>query len=142
MKGFMRFLGAAALIGVGVHVVRKYFEPSAARASCREATIAKRSGAFSLNEPQSDTADIEGDVIVSETEPGKRAGIKTESRVSVTRTDEEGRNTHFRDNETGQELTREQFVKKIGDGTYNDYYVRQINGVDTPVSKPVTENLG
>ncbi len=57
-------------------------------------------------------------------------------RITVTRETDTGRNTHFRDNSTGNNMTRNQFVTKIRNGLYDDYYVRDINGVPTPCSKP------
>lgn len=57
-------------------------------------------------------------------------------RVTVTKESDTGRNTHFRDNATGNNMTRNQFVKEIKKGSYDDYYVRDINGVPTPCSKP------
>ncbi|MBE7057078.1 MAG: hypothetical protein E7388_06545 [Ruminococcaceae bacterium] len=66
-------------------------------------------------------------------------------RVTVTRESDTGRNTHFHDNVTGNDMTRQQFVRKIKAGGYNDYYVRNINGIPTPCSKPdnkAKNNLG
>lgn len=33
-------------------------------------------------------------------------------------------------------MTRAQFVHRIKSGSYNDYYVRDINGIATPCGKP------
>ena len=66
-------------------------------------------------------------------------------RVTVTNTNSKGRNTNFRDNVTGANMTRPQFVKQIKNGNYENYHVRKINGVDTPVSNPdksKNNNLG
>ena len=66
-------------------------------------------------------------------------------RVSVTNQNSTGRNTHFRDNYTGAEMNRPQFVKQIRNGNYDNYHVRIINGVATPVSNPdrsTNNNLG
>ncbi len=67
-------------------------------------------------------------------------------RVKVIRESNTGRNERFRDTKTGNEMTRNQFVKAIDNGTYSaDYYNRKINGVMTPVSKPdgnTKNNLG
>ena len=66
-------------------------------------------------------------------------------RVTVTNTNSKGRNTKFRDNVTGANMTRPQFVKQIKNGNYENYHVRKINGVDTPVSNPdrsKNNNLG
>ena len=47
-----------------------------------------------------------------------------------------GRNTKFRDNCSGESMTRSQFVKKIESDEYSKYHVREINVVKTPVSNP------
>jgi hypothetical protein len=57
-------------------------------------------------------------------------------RVSVTRESESGRNEGFRDNRTGKEMTRPQFVKLIEGGKYPDYHVRTVEGKPTPASNP------
>ncbi|CAH6838015.1 conserved hypothetical protein [Vibrio chagasii] len=57
-------------------------------------------------------------------------------RVTTTQESSSGRNTKFRDNYTGENMTRTQFVKKIESGEYSKYHVREINGVKTPVSNP------
>lgn len=57
-------------------------------------------------------------------------------RVTVTKKSETGRNIRFRDNLTGEELTRTKFVKAIENDKYDDFHVRKINGVKTPVSNP------
>ena len=33
-------------------------------------------------------------------------------------------------------MTRNQFVNAIKNGAYDNYHIRNINGVDTPVSNP------
>ncbi len=66
-------------------------------------------------------------------------------KVTVTRESGSGRNLNFRDNETGDTMTRAGFVKRIEQGNYEDYHVRKINGVKTPVSNPDSNsknNLG
>lgn len=66
-------------------------------------------------------------------------------RISTTNQDKNGRNMNFRDNYTKEDMTRAQFVKKIKQGEYQNYEVRKINGIDTPVSKPdktTNNNLG
>jgi len=66
-------------------------------------------------------------------------------KVSVTREDNTGRNTHFKDNYKGNSMTRQQFVNQIKAGNYDNYHVRNINGIDTPVSNPdksSNNNLG
>jgi hypothetical protein len=66
--------------------------------------------------------------------------------VRVTRETDTGRNTNFKDIKTGRAMTREQFVKKIENGSYqNDYHIRKINNVKTPCSNPdksENNNLG
>lgn len=61
-------------------------------------------------------------------------------RITVTREDSNGRNTNFHDNCTGADMTREQFVRQIKRGNYDNYHVRVINGVPTPVSNPDRSN--
>ncbi|WP_407647587.1 DUF3892 domain-containing protein [Aurantiacibacter sediminis] len=57
-------------------------------------------------------------------------------RVKVTRETDSGRNAGFRDNFTGDEMTRAQFVRAIENGEYPNYHVRDVNGVKTPASNP------
>lgn len=57
-------------------------------------------------------------------------------KVQVISESESGRNQRFKDCSSGKEMTRNQFVKEIKTGNYEDYYVRKINNIDTPVSKP------
>lgn len=57
-------------------------------------------------------------------------------RVTVTQESNTGRNERFHDNFTGINMTRNQFVNQIKQGNYQNYHVRNINGVDTPVSNP------
>jgi len=57
-------------------------------------------------------------------------------RVTVTRESGSGRNQQFHDNYTGQDMTRPQFVREIESGNYENYHVREINGLKTPVSNP------
>ena len=66
-------------------------------------------------------------------------------RVRVIQENDTGRNERFKDCTNGNEMTRNQFVKEIRKGNYGEYYVRKINGLDTPVSKPdgnENNNLG
>lgn len=66
-------------------------------------------------------------------------------RISVTSESPTGRNQNFHDNYTGTYMTRTQFVKQIINGNYENYHVRNINGVATPVSNPdnsSNNNLG
>ncbi len=57
-------------------------------------------------------------------------------RITVTQENQTGRNQKFHDNYTGEDMSREQFVSKIKRGEYQNYHVRTINGVETPVSNP------
>jgi len=66
-------------------------------------------------------------------------GIK---RISVTKESQTGRNQEFCDNYTKQEMSRAEFVKEIQKGNYDNYHVRTINGVKTPVSNPDSTNIG
>lgn len=66
-------------------------------------------------------------------------------RVTVTRESSTGRNERFHDNLTGANMTRNQFVNQIRRGNYEDYHVRNINGIPTPASNPDSSrnnNLG
>jgi len=66
-------------------------------------------------------------------------------RVSVTQEGDSGRNQRFHDNYTGQNMSRQEFVRRIEKGNYPNYHVREINGVKTPVSNPdksENNNLG
>lgn len=60
----------------------------------------------------------------------------SKGRLSVTKETETGRNTGFQDNRTGQRMNRPEVVSKIEAGVYPGYHVRNINGLDTPVSNP------
>jgi hypothetical protein len=57
-------------------------------------------------------------------------------QITVTRESSSGRNLKFHDNKSGDDLTRSQLVKKIEQGNYPEYHVRNINGIKTPVSNP------
>lgn len=57
-------------------------------------------------------------------------------RISVTKESKTGRNTNFIDNYKHDKFTRNEFVKKIEKGQYDNYHVRNINGIKTPVSNP------
>lgn len=66
-------------------------------------------------------------------------------RITVTRESSTGRNERFHDNLTGANMTRNQFVNQIRRGNYEDYHVRNINGIPTPASNPDSSrnnNLG
>jgi hypothetical protein len=65
--------------------------------------------------------------------------------VKVTRENDSGRNLGFHNKKTGEDMTRAGFVSEINKGNYQDYHVRKINGVNTPVSNPDNKgrnNLG
>ena len=57
-------------------------------------------------------------------------------RISVTHESNTGRNERFHDNYTGRNMTRHQVVNQIKQGNYENYHVREINGIPTPVSNP------
>ncbi len=57
-------------------------------------------------------------------------------RVSTTLESDSGRNLKFRDNYNNQNMTRTQFVNKIEKGNYENYHIREINGIKTPCSNP------
>ncbi len=57
-------------------------------------------------------------------------------RITVTQESKTGRNEKFHDNYTGKDMFRKQFVSEIKQGEYQNYHVRTINGVETPVSNP------
>jgi len=66
-------------------------------------------------------------------------------RITVTNETDSGRNQRFRDNYTGDEMSRTEFVRRIEQVQYNNYHVREVNGVKTPVSNPdqsENNNLG
>jgi hypothetical protein len=65
-------------------------------------------------------------------------------RVTVTKESKSGRNETFHDNYTNEDMSRAKFVKKINQGDYPNYHIRNINGIKTPVSDPdssVNNNL-
>lgn len=37
---------------------------------------------------------------------------------------------------TGADMTRARFVREIESGNYDNYHIRRVNGVKTPVSNP------
>ena len=57
-------------------------------------------------------------------------------RISVCKESDTGRNLRFIDNITHREMNRQEFVSEIRKGKYQDYYVRKINNIPTPCSKP------
>jgi len=62
-------------------------------------------------------------------------------RITVTQETDTGRNERFRDNNTGAEMTRNQFVREIERGNYPKYHIREIDGVKTPASNPDKSEL-
>ena len=56
--------------------------------------------------------------------------------VRTTKENDSGRNIEFHDKKSGKDMSRAGFVKKIEQGEYDDYHIRKINGVKTPVSNP------
>lgn len=63
--------------------------------------------------------------------------------VKVTQESDTGRNTKFSDG--SKKMTRAGFVREIEHGNYDNYHVRNINGIKTPVSNPdgnTNNNLG
>lgn len=57
-------------------------------------------------------------------------------RISVIKESKTGRNQQFKDNKTGEKMSRAKLVQKIEADKYQNYHVREINGVKTPVSNP------
>lgn len=57
-------------------------------------------------------------------------------RITVVRETDTGRNSQFHDNANGRTMSRSEFVERIQDGSYPNYHVRVIDGVNTPVSNP------
>jgi len=57
-------------------------------------------------------------------------------RIIVVDENEHGRNTKFKDTTTGTVMNRDDLVRKIENGQYPNYHIRDINGVKTPVSNP------
>lgn len=75
----------------------------------------------------------------------RKEGVFMSKRISVTSESSTGRNMTFHDNYTGSNMSRIQFVNSIKSGKYENYHIRNINGVDTPVSNPdrsTNNNLG
>lgn len=65
-------------------------------------------------------------------------------RIITTYESDTWRNLKFHDNYTWDDMTRAQFVKEIERGNYDNYHIREINWVKTPVSNPdnkVNNNL-
>lgn len=57
-------------------------------------------------------------------------------RVTVTLESDSGRNQRFHDNYSGTGMSRAELVRAIRSGQYPNCHVRNINGIDTPVSNP------
>jgi hypothetical protein len=66
----------------------------------------------------------------------KRTPVHKGKKVEVIQESDSGRNERFRDPTTGQEMSREDFVRKIEQGQYPAYHIREIDGIKTPVSNP------
>lgn len=56
--------------------------------------------------------------------------------VRVTKESPTGRNKQFENKNTGQKMSRSEFVKAIERGQYAGYHTRTINKVKTPASNP------
>jgi len=56
--------------------------------------------------------------------------------VIVTLESQSGRNQKFHDTKSGENMNRVEFVKEIEQGKFDDYHIRKINGLKTPVSNP------
>ena len=66
-------------------------------------------------------------------------------RITVIQENSTGRNEKFHDNLKNKNMTRGEFVKEIKKGNYDDFHIRKINGIETPVSNPDSSennNLG
>lgn len=57
-------------------------------------------------------------------------------RIVVTSESRSGMNLVFKDTKTGSVMSRSEFVSAIRDGKYPDFYVRTVDGVLIPSSKP------
>lgn len=57
-------------------------------------------------------------------------------RVITTNQSSTGRNLNFKDTKSSRYMTRQDFVRSIKAGNYENYHVRLINGIETPVSNP------
>lgn len=57
-------------------------------------------------------------------------------QISVVEQDENGRNETFKIHGTNEVVSREELAERIQNGEFDDYHVREINGVKTPVSNP------
>lgn len=57
-------------------------------------------------------------------------------RVAVVEETETGRNQRYKDTHSGEQMSRSDFVRRIEQGQYPHYHVREVNGVKTPCSNP------
>ena len=65
--------------------------------------------------------------------------------IVVTKETITGRNVQFQNKYTGESMTLLQFISAIKNSQYTGYHIREINGVETPVSNPDNKkgnNLG
>ena len=65
-------------------------------------------------------------------------------RITTISESETWRNLKFHDNYSWNNMTRAWFVREIESGNYDNYHIREINGIKTPVSNPdnkVNNNL-
>ncbi|MFT6068084.1 MAG: hypothetical protein ACJAT2_002330 [Bacteriovoracaceae bacterium] len=91
-----------------------------------------------------------GELIVALDDSRKYSGLihnlQNKSKpIIVLKEDENGRNEIFFDLIEGKVFQRSEFILKIKEGLYPNYFVKVINGIETPVSKPdsrETNNLG
>ena len=68
------------------------------------------------------------------------AMMARQGRISVTKESPSGRNLCYRDNVTGETMTRKQLVQQIQVGSYPNYHLRCVNGRLTPASNPDTNS--
>lgn len=57
-------------------------------------------------------------------------------RVTTTVETGTGRNINFHDNFTWADMNRRSFISQIKQWNYNNYHIRVINDIETPVSNP------
>tara|TARA_Y100000590_G_C15269184_1_gene844330 strand:- start:127 stop:357 length:231 start_codon:yes stop_codon:yes gene_type:complete len=70
----------------------------------------------------------------------KADSLNKSKPIVVLTEDEKGRNQLFFDLFMQKSLTREEFVTKIKENEYPGYFIKIINGIETPVSKPDDHN--
>ncbi len=56
--------------------------------------------------------------------------------IITTKESDTGRNLQFQNKYTGETMSAPKFVSAIERGQYQDYHIRNINGIKTPVSNP------